>query len=539
MYVDNTEKHIRHLSLCSGYEGIGLGLRRVLPNVREVAHVEIEGFAIANLVAKMEASQMDAAPVFTNLKEFPFRKFRGCVDILTGGFPCQPFSNAGSRKATEDPRHLFPFILEGIRECRPAVVFLENVEGIISCKTGDGEPVLQYVLRELESVGYSATAGIFSASEVGAPHQRKRVFIMGYSNSDESSALRSHIEEMLGLQTEAWEDECPSISGGAGERAVGVTNSQPSGETAGTKQQAERLAVSGAQGGMGNTQHDGQLATEIRRSLEEASADNPQGSEEAGESAGTSRPEGSGGIQGGEQEAVANTDDAGDRTPRHETDENGEAQVEEFKQQSLPEPSGFGKPVADSAGVRCGGRSDRDGDKGRRVQEQEKEEQPVVWSEATGRSGDIGGVSFVANSNDSGSREDWQQAELWPTGTEQSPRGTRLRSPEGAVAQGQEGVSQGWPARPGEDQYEWEAPRTVAVTTPDDRRNLQERSEAQGLEQHSGREAQSRLGGTPDGSGTAVDPATNRVDRLRLLGNGVVPQVAARAFLVLFNRLVK
>ena len=496
MYVDNTEKHIRHLSLCSGYEGIGLGLRRVLPNVREVAHVEIEGFAIANLVAKMEASQMDAAPVFTNLKEFPFRKFRGCVDILTGGFPCQPFSNAGSRKATEDPRHLFPFILEGIRECRPAVVFLENVEGIISCKTGDGEPVLQYVLRELESVGYSATAGIFSASEVGAPHQRKRVFIMGYSNSDESSALRSHIEEMLGLQTEAWEDECPSVSGGAGERAVGVTNSEPSGEATGTKQPAKGLAVSGAQGSMVNTKHDGQLATEIGRSLEETGTDNPQGSEEASESAGTSRPEGSGCIPAGEPE------------------------------------------LANSTSIRHRRRQDTDGDNGQGVQEQEKEEQPVVWSEAAGCSGDTG-VPFVANTDSGRGGEDWQQPELWPTGTEQSPRGAWLRSPEGAVAQGQEGVSQGWPARPEEDQYEWEAPRTVAVTTPDDRRNLQERSEAQGLEQHSGREAQSQLGGTTDGSGTAVDSATNRVDRLRLLGNGVVPQVAARAFLVLFNRLVK
>lgn len=182
--MDNSKEYIRHLSLCSGYEGIGSGLRRVLPNVREIAHVEIEAFAIANLVAKMEANQIHPAPVFTNLKEFPFGKFRGCVDILTGGFPCQPFSAAGKRQATEDPRHLFPYIIEGIRECRPKLVFLENVEGIISSKTTDGESVLKYVLRSLEEVGYSATAGVFSAGEVGAPHQRKRVFIMAHSNSE-------------------------------------------------------------------------------------------------------------------------------------------------------------------------------------------------------------------------------------------------------------------------------------------------------------------------------------------------------------------
>ena len=104
------------------------------------------------------------------------------MDVLSGGFPCQPFSNAGVRKGTEDPRHLFPYIARGIRECQPRIVFLENVEGIISAKTADGESVLQYVLRELEGLGYQATAGIFSASEVGAPHQSKSVFILGYKN---------------------------------------------------------------------------------------------------------------------------------------------------------------------------------------------------------------------------------------------------------------------------------------------------------------------------------------------------------------------
>ena len=92
MNHDNFTERITHLSLCSGYEGIGLGLRRVLPNLREIAYVEREGFAVANLVAKMEAGELDAAPVFTDVKTFPYRKFRGCVDILSGGFPCQPFS---------------------------------------------------------------------------------------------------------------------------------------------------------------------------------------------------------------------------------------------------------------------------------------------------------------------------------------------------------------------------------------------------------------------------------------------------------------
>jgi len=181
----DTTKTITHLSLCSGYEGIGLGLRDVLPNLREIAYVEREGFPISNLVAKMEAGELDSAPIFTDVKTFPYGEFRGQVDILSGGFPCQPFSAAGKRKATDDPRHLFPYIADGIRDCQPRIVFLENVAGIISAKTADGESVLQYVLRELEGLGYRATAGIFSAEEVGAPHQRKRVFILGMANSED------------------------------------------------------------------------------------------------------------------------------------------------------------------------------------------------------------------------------------------------------------------------------------------------------------------------------------------------------------------
>ena len=208
--MDNT-KTITHLSLCSGYEGIGLGLRRVLPNLREIAYVEREGFPVANLVAKMEAGELDAAPVFTDVKTFPYGEFRGCVDILSGGFPCQPFSAAGKREGVEDPRHLFPYIADGIRDCQPRIVFLENVEGIISAKTADGESVLQYVLRELEGLGYRATAGIFSAAEVGAPHQRKRVFILGVADC-ERSGLRG------GWSSKQRGDDLDGIQGNEGER---------------------------------------------------------------------------------------------------------------------------------------------------------------------------------------------------------------------------------------------------------------------------------------------------------------------------------
>ena len=182
---NNTQQPIlNHLSLCTGYEGIGQGLRRVLPPLREIAYSEIEDYAIANLVTKIEEGRLHPAPIFTNLKTIPYRKFLGKVSVLSGGFPCQGFSHAGLRKGVDDPRHLYPFIAEGISQCKPTFAFLENVSGIISATTHDGQSVLHYVCQDLESRGYKVSWGVFSASEVGLPHERKRVFILGISNTE-------------------------------------------------------------------------------------------------------------------------------------------------------------------------------------------------------------------------------------------------------------------------------------------------------------------------------------------------------------------
>jgi DNA (cytosine-5)-methyltransferase 1 len=169
----DTTKTVTHISLCAGYGGIDLGLKRAIPHLRTIAFSEIEAFACANLVAKMEAGFLDAAPIWTDVKTFPWPRFHGKVDILSGGYPCQPFSAAGKRLGRDDPRHLWPWIADGIRLCQPRVCFFENVEGHISLG-------LREVLGELEEIGYRATWGVFSAAEVGAPHQRKRVFILAH-----------------------------------------------------------------------------------------------------------------------------------------------------------------------------------------------------------------------------------------------------------------------------------------------------------------------------------------------------------------------
>jgi DNA (cytosine-5)-methyltransferase 1 len=169
----DTSKAVTHLGLCAGYGGIELGLKRAIPSLRSIALCEVEAFAIANLVAKMESGQLEPAPIWPDLKTFPWESFRGCVDILTGGYPCQPFSAAGKRQGADDPRHLWPYIAKGIWILKPRLCFFENVEGHISLGLSD-------VIEDLAGMGYRTTWGIFSASEVGAPHQRKRVFILAH-----------------------------------------------------------------------------------------------------------------------------------------------------------------------------------------------------------------------------------------------------------------------------------------------------------------------------------------------------------------------
>lgn len=178
--MDHTEKLPSVLSFCSGYGGIERGLDIAGLEHRVVAYVEIEAYAVANLINKMEDNVIPPAPVYTDLKTFPSEVFRDRVDIITGGYPCQPFSAAGARKGTDDPRHLWPHIRRHIQSIRPFRVFFENVSGHITLG-------LNTVISDLEEDGFRSTWGIFSAAEVGAPHQRQRVWILGDSQHNGSS----------------------------------------------------------------------------------------------------------------------------------------------------------------------------------------------------------------------------------------------------------------------------------------------------------------------------------------------------------------
>jgi DNA (cytosine-5)-methyltransferase 1 len=218
--VDITKELPTVLSLCSGYGGIERGLDLAGFKHRVIAFSEIEAFAIANLVNKMEANLLSPAPVYTNLKTLPVECFRDRVDLITGGYPCQPFSAAGQRKGTDDPRHLWPYIKEIIRAVRPVRCFFENVEGHISLG-------LREVISDLESLGYKVAWGIFSAREVGAPHQRKRVYIMADSNNGQRELKDEEIRARWDSAVDGSADLAdPSSEGSQGSQRLGKARAE-------------------------------------------------------------------------------------------------------------------------------------------------------------------------------------------------------------------------------------------------------------------------------------------------------------------------
>jgi DNA (cytosine-5)-methyltransferase 1 len=179
------------LSLCAGYGGLDRGLQLELPNSEVVLFSEWDLPACEMLLRRMAMGELPPAPIWTDLRTLPYDQLVGKVDVITGGFPCQPFSSAGKRKADEDPRHLFPHFKRAIGIIRPAIGFFENVEGILSATlSGDGwndpagTPVALHLIKELQREGYSAAFGLFSAEEVGLPHRRKRVFFLAVRNGE-------------------------------------------------------------------------------------------------------------------------------------------------------------------------------------------------------------------------------------------------------------------------------------------------------------------------------------------------------------------
>ena len=159
---------MNELSLFSGYGGFLLGLRLAGLPVRTVGYVEIEPYCQEIIKARIKDGYLDDAPIFPDIRAFDGRQYRGLVDIITAGFPCQPHARGGLQRGAEDPRDLWPDTIRAIRTVGPRYVLLENSLGLLSGYLGS-------VLRDLAGVGLAARWCLVSACSVGAPHTRDRL----------------------------------------------------------------------------------------------------------------------------------------------------------------------------------------------------------------------------------------------------------------------------------------------------------------------------------------------------------------------------
>jgi DNA (cytosine-5)-methyltransferase 1 len=166
---------MNELSLFTGAGGGVLGTHHLL-GFKSIGYVEWEPYCQKILQARIADGHLDAAPIFGDIRKFVSEgyadAYQGMVDVVTAGFPCQPFSIAGKQAAAADPRNMWPATADVLRIVRPKYALLENVTGLLN--TGYCESIF----GDLASMGFDAKWGVFSAAEEGAPHVRERLFIL-------------------------------------------------------------------------------------------------------------------------------------------------------------------------------------------------------------------------------------------------------------------------------------------------------------------------------------------------------------------------
>ena len=191
---------MRVLDLFSGIGGFSLGLEAA--GMETVAFCERDPFCQAVL-----HKHWPNTPIHSDITELDGYEYKGTVELVCGGFPCQPYSVAGQQRGAEDDRALWPEMLRVIREVQPTWVIGENVTGIIAME-------LDTVLSDLESEGYACQTFVIPACAVDAQHRRDRVWVVAYADSNSES------NDSINEEQRSWELVADSISEPRGSGAV-------------------------------------------------------------------------------------------------------------------------------------------------------------------------------------------------------------------------------------------------------------------------------------------------------------------------------
>jgi DNA (cytosine-5)-methyltransferase 1 len=210
---------LKALSICSGIGGLDIAMQSEFIGATTHAYCEIEPYACAVLLARMESGHLDAAPIFPDIFKLDAETLEAAniesVDIVYGGIPCQPFSQAGLRRADDDPRNLWPATrkLLGILG-RPAF-FVENVAGF-TIRNGSEPAYAWTLLDDLAEDGYDFRWVHVRAEDVGAPHRRERFFLLAYT--PDSGFIRS-ARNVVNTSSESIRDDARSMGGSQGSQS--------------------------------------------------------------------------------------------------------------------------------------------------------------------------------------------------------------------------------------------------------------------------------------------------------------------------------
>ena len=190
----NVKKNFKTLDLFSGIGGFSLGLERAGP-FRTVAFCEREPFCQAVL-----KKHWPKVPIYDDVKTIPTNRL-GRIDLICGGFPCQPWSQAGEQRGAEDDRDLWPEMLRVIEAVQAEWIIGENVRGFVNNPMG-----LRRSLSDLESLGYQAVPFVIPACSVDAKHRRDRVWIIANNVANSRRKLRQARAEIKGNVRGEFED---------------------------------------------------------------------------------------------------------------------------------------------------------------------------------------------------------------------------------------------------------------------------------------------------------------------------------------------